>query len=80
MKNESNETTSDKTTFSTWGRVAEDQLERMTEALGQAANMQGAALAQGRELLAYNLKLANDCQSWASETGKSLQSAFLKRK
>lgn len=83
MKNETNETTTnttDKTTFSTWGRVAEDQLDRMSEAFHQVTNFQGAALAQSRELLAYNMKLAGDWQSWASETGKSLQAALFSKK
>lgn len=78
MKNETNAT--DKTTFSTWGRVAEDQMDRLSETFTQATKFQAAAMEQGRELVNYNMKLADEWQNWASETGKSLRATLFSSK
>ncbi len=74
MKNENKRT--DNTTFSTWGRVAEDNMDRMGEAFTKATQFQAAALEQGNALFSYNRKLANDWQNWASETGTRLRAAL----
>lgn len=74
MKNESK--TTDKTTFSTWGRVAEDHMDRVSDAFAEATKFQAAALEQGKDLMAYNMKLATDWQNWATESGNSLRSAL----
>jgi hypothetical protein len=74
MKNQTK--TTDKTTFSTWGRVAEDHMERVSETFAEATKFQAAALEHGKDLLAYNMKLATDWQRWAAETGNSLRAAL----
>jgi hypothetical protein len=78
MKNETNRT--DKTTFSTWGRVAEDHMDRMSDAFAQATKFQASALEQGKVLFAHNMKLASDCQAWATETGNNLRTALFATK
>tara|TARA_R110002096_G_scaffold436038_2_gene665808 strand:- start:75659 stop:75904 length:246 start_codon:yes stop_codon:yes gene_type:complete len=67
------------TTFSTWGRVAEEQLERMGEMMTQGTRLQAAALEQGKQLLEYNMKLAGDCQTWAEETRRKLGDRIFSR-
>ncbi|MCP4448542.1 MAG: hypothetical protein GY811_24880 [Myxococcales bacterium] len=71
MNNETN-SSENKTTFSTWGRVAEEQLGRVSEMMGQSAKLQASAFEQGKELFAYNMKLANDLQDWANETRRQV--------
>jgi hypothetical protein len=78
MKNETNAT--DKTTFSTWGRVAEDHMDRMGEAFTQATAFQAAALEQCNSLLRYNAKLATEWQSWATDTGNALRASLFSTK
>ena len=78
MNNETN--TTDKTTFSTWGRVAEDHMDRVSEAFAEATKFQAAALEHGKELLTYNMKLATQWQSWATETGNGLRAALFPTK
>lgn len=68
------------TTFNTWGRVAEEQMQRMGELFEQSTKMQTAALDQGRELLAYNMKLAGEWQTWASEASRNVATKIFSKK
>lgn len=78
MKNETNTTSSEPaTTFNTWGRVGEEQMHRMSELFDQTTKMQAAAFEQGKQLLAYNMKLAGEFQSWATEASRKVASQFL---
>lgn len=82
MKNDTNPNPSSpaSTTFNTWGRVAEDQMQRMADLFAQGTKMQSVAFEHGRELLAYNMKLAGEWQSWASETGRTVASKIFASK
>lgn len=74
MNNETNttEANTNKTTFSTWGRVAEQHMDRMSEMFTQNSKLQAAMLEQGKELFSYNMKLAGEFQDWANETRRSV--------
>lgn len=78
MNNEATPNT-DTTTMSTWGRVAEEQMHRVGEMMSQGTRIQTAAFDQGKELLAYNMKLAGDWQDWAEETRRKVEGRLFSR-
>jgi hypothetical protein len=82
MKSESqtHTTTPFNTTFSTWGRVAEDHMQRMSDAFTKGSELQKATLEQGREFVAYNMKLATEWQAWASESSRKFAGQFFATK
>ena len=61
-------TNTNKTTLSTWGRVAEQHMERMSEMVAQNSKLQAAMFDQSKELFSYNMKLAGEFQDWAKQT------------
>ena len=77
--NNDTEAKTDRTTMSTWARTAEEQIARMGEMMEQGKRIQSAAMAQGKEMIAYNMKLASDWQSWAEETRRSVEERFVSR-
>ena len=62
------------TTFNTWGRVAMEQMDRLSEIATQGMKMQTSAMEQGREYVQYHMKLATEWQSWAMDAGKKMTS------
>jgi len=77
MNNETNQSAaSNTTTFSTWGRVAEQQMAHLGEVFAEGTKLQTSAMEQGKELLAYNMKLAREWQDWASEARRSIMESF----
>ncbi|MBL4634366.1 MAG: hypothetical protein JKY56_10870 [Kofleriaceae bacterium] len=79
MENET-KTTENKTTFHTWGRLAKEQISRMGDIFQQSFKLQTAALEQSKELFAYNMKLANDYQNWATKTPRKVADKLFKTK
>jgi hypothetical protein len=81
MKNETNtSSTSTSTTFNTWGRVAEDHMQRMSDAFARGSQLQKATLEQGREFVAYNMKLASEWQTWVSDSSRKFAGQFFAAK
>lgn len=64
--------TTQHTTYDTWGRVAQDQLERMTAWSEQATRMQLAAMDQVREFVGYSTRLATEWQSFMLDAGRKM--------
>lgn len=76
MKNETKTANTDAgtpaTTFHTWGRVAEDHMQRMSDAFARSSELQKATFEQGRDFVTYNMKLASEWQAWMSESSRRL--------
>ena len=76
MSKESKNPTPD-TTFDTWGRMAEEQMNRFNSWHTQMTQMQLAALDQVRDMIDYSAKLGTEWQKHAMDTSRKLYSQFM---